>query len=53
MFTKKFMGEGQFSWGKINPGKFPLGKLPLPSWKIAPHPAKKKKRKFTPEKNIS
>ena len=34
MFTKKFYGGGgQFSWGKITPGK------------IAPHSPKKKKKK--------
>ena len=38
MFTKNFMGWGQFSWEKINPRKCPLGKLP-------PHPPKKKKEK--------
>ena len=42
MFTKNFMGGGgQFSWGKINPGKFPLGKCPPPPT----HPPKKKKDK--------
>ena len=42
-------GGGQFSWGKINPGKYPLGKLPP----IPQRKKKEKKRKLTPEKIIS
>ena len=52
MFTKKFHGKGggQFSWGKINPGKCLPGKLP-------PIPQRKKKENWlqkilSPRQNI-
>ena len=42
MFTKNFMGGGgQFSWGKINPGKCLPGELPPGNF--LPIPQRKKK----------
>ena len=46
MFKKNFMRGGQFSWGKINPGKCPLGKFPP-----IPQRNKKKKKKIDSRKN--
>ena len=49
------MGEGgQFSWGKINPGKCLPGKLPPEICPRSPkEKKKKKKRKLAPENIIS
>ena len=44
MFTTNFIeGGGQFSWGKINPGKCPLAKLPTGN--LPPSPKEKKRKK--------